>query len=259
MFNLKLSYFKAIPLWVALLTACWSVPSWSASKDWEKGKGLFVIVGSPYVELYVFPGRGFPKFHAIEKNEKIRIFKSRGGWYKVETEGGKEGWVRRRDLHTVYDEEGYLLDFSTPSWDDPDYPWQLGLMGGAMDGVTSYSVYTGYRFTRNLSTELKYTQAFGNSSNLKLASVMLVHQAYPEWRVSPFFTMGAGILQTFPDAILVESEDRQDSAITVGGGLFMYINYRVMSRLAYNAHTVLTNRENNLEVNEWKAGFSVLF
>src|SRR5690606_24183924 len=110
-------------------------------------------VGSPYVELYVQPGRGFPRFHALEKHEPMRIFKKRNDWYKVETQDGKQGWVRRKDLYRIYDQDGYLLDFSTPTWSDNKYPLHLGLMLGQLDGALAYTVYTGYRFTPNLSSE----------------------------------------------------------------------------------------------------------
>lgn len=239
-------------LWAALTSA-------AQAQQWRNDKGVVVVVGMPFVELYVFPGQGFPRFHALEKHEQLRLFKRRAGWYKVETEDGKLGWVKRSDLTHVYDLDGQLLDFSTPGWSDPDYPWQLGLMASQFDNVLAYSVYAGRRLTRNISAEIKYTQAFGDASNIKMGSLMLVHQTFPGWRASPFFTLGAGIMQTFPDSVLVEAEDRQDTAITVGGGLLIHLNHKVTARLEYNQHLILTTRENNQEVEEWKAGFSVLF
>ncbi len=232
--------------------------------QWGSSKGEIITVGSPYLELYVFPGRGFPRFHALEKGERLRMFKKRSDWYKVETTDGKQGWVRKRDLQTIYDQDGYLLDFSTPTWSDNKYPLQLGLLLGRVENSLAYTLYTGYRFTPNLSTELKFTHAFGDFSNTKLGSLMIVHQAFPHWRVSPFFTLGGGIIRTSQDPILIGSEqteatDTEDTALTVGGGLMIYLSHRLMARVEYNQHNILTTRENNLEVEEWKAGFSVFF
>ena len=227
--------------------------------EWHKNKGIVVIVGDPYVNLYTHPGRGYPKFHVLEKYEKLRIYKSRTDWYKAETEDGKISWVRRRDLKTSYDENGAPLDFSIPAWDAREAPWQMGLMAGTVDGAIAYTLFAGYRFTSNFTGELKFTQAFGDFSNVKLGSINLLHQPFPGWRASPFFLMGAGRIRTFPATVLVESEDREDSTLTVGGGLMFYANHKLALRLEYNKHVVLTTRVNNQEVEEWKAGFSVLF
>lgn len=224
-----------------------------------RDKPLQVELRGPLLELQWFAGRAYPKFHAVEKYETLTLLKSRAGWYKVATAEGVTGWVHRRNMLNLYDEKGQLLDFSEPRWDEVEHPWQLGLLGSELGGVGAYNVLLGYRFTPNLSTELKYTQAFGDFSNVKLANLSLVHQAFPQWRYSPFFSLGAGVLKTFPDAILVEAEDREDSVLTVGTGLFIYFNHRVLARLEYNKHTVLTTQDNNDEVDEWKAGLSVLF
>lgn len=244
-----------------LLLAIWVTPA--AAQDipttWLEDDGVVVVVGSPFIELYVQPGRGYARFHAVEKNERIRLFKSRTDWYKVETQDGKIGWVPRRALTDLYDTEGYPLDFRTPSWSEAKHPWQMGLMVGEMESAITYTVYGGYRFTPNISAELKYTQAFGDTFNTKLVSGMLLHQPFPQWRASPFFTLGAGNMKFFRDGVLVKPEDENDNAVTVGGGLMFYVTHKVVARLEYNQHTLLTTRDNNQEVEEWKAGFSVLF
>lgn len=221
--------------------------------------GITVVVGAPYIELYTQPGRGFPRFHALEKYEQLFIRKRRNDWFKVETEDGKSGWVRKRDLNNLYDLEGNPLIFPTHHIGDTEFPWQMGLLWGETEGTTGYTLFGGYRFTPNISAELKYAQSFGAASTVKVTSLMLVHQPFPTWRVSPFFTLGGGVLDTDPEAVLVIAEDRQDTALTVGGGLSAYITHRILARVEYSKHTVLTTREFNEEVEEWKAGFSVLF
>ncbi len=224
-----------------------------------KDPAVKVTVGAPFVELQLFPGRGYPKFHAVEKHQTLTLIKSRAGWYHVATEDGIEGWVHRRDLHTLYAADGTPLDFSIPEWFEAENPWQLGLAGGTFDGDGAYNVMLGYRFTPHLSTELRYTQAYGNYYNVKLANVVLMHQAFPEWRYSPYFALGAGVLKTFPDAVTVEAEDLEDSVLTVGTGLLIYLNHKVIARLEYSKHTVLTTQDTNDEGEEWKAGLSVMF
>lgn len=250
----------AIGLVVAtLLTQSAAAAAFDGAQQWRSHKGLVVVVGDPYVDVYVQPGRGYARFHVVEKNQRMRIFKRRPGWYKVETEDGKIGWVKQKDLHLVYDTNGYLIDFSVPRWDEVTNPLQLGVLAGSMSDAVAYTVFAGYRFTPNISTEIRYSQGFSDFSNSKLASINVLHQPFPQWRYSPFFTLGAGAIRTFPDSVLVDPEDQQDNIVSVGGGLMIYLSYKLVARLEYNKHTMLTTRDNNQEVEEWKAGLSVLF
>jgi uncharacterized protein YgiM (DUF1202 family) len=226
---------------------------------WRKKDVLILIVGGPFIELHTGPGRGYAKFHAVEKNERLRVIKTRTDWYKVETQDGKKGWVSRSALKNTLDAQGYPLDFSPPNWKDVKDPWQFGLLTGDLDGAISYTLLAGYRLTPNISAEIKYVQGFGEFSSAKSVSAMLLHQPFPQWRASPFFTLGAGTMKVYPDTVLVEAEDQQDNSVIVGAGLQYFLSHRVIARLEYNHHTLLTTRDNNLEVEEWKAGFSVLF
>lgn len=230
-----------------------------ANSTWQSTDGVVVVVGSPYIELHVKPGRSYARFHAVEKGQRLRLFKNRAGWYKAETQDGKFGWIPRRALHTVYDTEGYPLDFSAPTWREADNPWQLGLIGSRFGSAKAYTVFGGYRFTPNISTELRYTQAFGDNTHYKLGTLVLMHQLYPEWKASPFFAMGAGKIQIYRDSVNAISADENDVTINVGAGLIYYLTHNVSARIEYNHHTLLTTRDNNEEVDEWKAGFSVLF
>lgn len=240
------------------------LPLWCFAEDevtpqWASHKGLVIVVGDPYVDVYIEPGRSHARYHVVEKNQQMRIFKERSGWYKVETQDGKIGWVKKSDLTLAYDQDGYLLDFSLPRWDEAEYPIQFGILGGKLNNATGYTVYTGYRFTPNISAELRYGQAFSDTSNIKLATLNIVHQPFPEWRYSPFFSLGAGAIKSFQDSVLVDPDDAQDNIMSVGAGLKIYLSHKVVARVEYNSLTVLTTRDNNEEVEEWKAGLSVLF
>lgn len=224
------------------------------------GDDTAVTITAPYLDVHTGPGRGYPVFHVVEKSETIQLIKRRTGWYKIATVDGKTGWVRRADLQGALGADGMRLDVSTQGWQGyNDKHWELGLLGGDFSGARSTTLNLSLRMTEHLSTELKYTQAFGNFSDSKLASLNIVHRPFPEWRLAPFFLLGAGAVKTSPSATLVETEDRQDNALTVGAGLMLYLSQRFAVRAEYNKHTLLTTRENNEEVDEWKAGFSVSF
>ena len=225
-----------------------------------KDKGVEVTIIDPYVEMHTGPGRGYPIIHVAEKGETIVLLKKRTDWYKARTNKGRQGWIKRDELHATLGPDGPEIAFVLPGREEYlQRTWELGVLGGDFAGARGLSTYLGYHMTENLALEMKLTQAFGSFSNSKLASLNLTHQPYPNWYISPFFTMGAGMIQIAPSSDLVQAEDREDPMLTVGGGMLIYVSRSFLLRLEYNDHKILTTRENNEEVEEWKAGISVFF
>lgn len=219
-----------------------------------------VTVDDTYIDVHTGPGRGYPVFHVVERGEVITLLKRRTDWIKIETRRGKTGWVKRRDMSKTLGPDGHRLRFDDPGLDAYlARRWDMGVAVGDFDGADSLTVNLGYRFSKNLSAELKVSQATGQFSDNKLASLALVHQPFPHWRISPYFTLGAGAIHTSPSATLVETEDRTDTALLAGLGTYVYLNRRFVLRLEYSNHMILTSRDENEEVNEWKMGFNVFF
>jgi len=225
-----------------------------------KDKGVDVIVTDAYAEMHTGPGRGYPVFHTIEKNEQVKIYKRRTDWYKVETTDGKKGWVHRDEFRDTLGPAGEIVDLSKPGREAFDTRrWELGVGGGDFSGARGLNTHIGYHLTRNISAELRYTQAFGSFSNSKMVSLNAVHEPFPDWNVSPFFTLGSGAILISPSSDIVQSEDRENGTLTVGGGFIFYASRSFLFRVEYNDHTLLTARETNEEVDEWKAAISVFF
>ena len=44
-----------------------------------------------------------------------------------------------------------------------------------------------------------------------MVTLDIVHLMYPDWRVSPYFTLGSGVIHTQPKATLVATIDRTDN------------------------------------------------
>ncbi len=137
--------------------------------------------------------------------------------------------------------------------------WEAGFMAGDFGGNDALSVYGGYHFTRNLSAELEYTESFGTVSDGQAVTLNLVHQPFPDWRYSPFLTIGGGIRDTNPKSNLVSTEDRSDNAANVGAGMRIYLTRRIFVRLQYKNYAVLTDRDDDEEVEEWKIGISAFY
>src|SRR5690606_40031681 len=100
--------------------------------------------------------------------------------------------------------------------------WQGGVMAGDFGDASLVSAFGGYAFSDNLSIELTVNHILGEFSNGYSATLGLMHVFVPEWRISPYFTLGTGVIYTEPKSTLVQAEDRNDQISYVAGGLQSY-------------------------------------
>lgn len=239
--------------WVCALLLCSALPSLAA-------KDLQVTISDAFINLYTGPGRSYPIFHVVERGEAITLLKSRTDWIKVRTYRGKTGWIRRSDMVFTLGPDGQIPDFPDPT--QADYlvdRWELGFAMGDFGGADSLIATVGYRFTTHLTAELRAAHNTGQFSDSEIIAGAILHQPFPEWRVSPFFSLGAGKIRTFPSATLVQTEDREDNLLQASLGTYVHISGRFFFRAEFINHYILTSRDTNDEVNEWKVGFNVFF
>jgi hypothetical protein len=217
-------------------------------------------IAEPYIELRTGPGRGYPIYYVIDRGARVEVLKRRTDWFKVRGPGGQEGWVTREQLQRTLTLAGAPTRIHEPGIGDfSSRRWELGVLGGDFDGADVLSVYGGYALTENLSAELSFSQALGNFSDSRMVTANLLAQPFPTWRVSPFFTLGTGMIETDPRVTLVQAEDRRDQISHVGVGVRAYLTRRFVLRAEYKSYVVFTSRNENEEIEEWKAGFSVFF
>jgi len=219
-----------------------------------------VTITDPFIELHTGPGRGYPVFYVAERGEAISITTRRTDWFRVEVARGQEGWVHFEQLATTLELDGEPFDL--PALGFNDYAarrWEVGALYGDFGGANVIGTYGSRSFTPNLSGELWLSQALGRFSDSTLVTLNVVHLMYPDWRASPYFTLGGGVIKTEPKATLVATTDRTDSIAQAGVGMRMYLTRRFVFRAEYKAHVVFTSRDDNEEVREWKAGFSFFF
>lgn len=245
------------PLLLALLLLqAFALPFETAAAD----EAREVLIADPYIELHSGPGRGFPVFHVVERGETIQISKRRTDWFQIRTSRGVEGWARREQMLATLETTGEPLDLDEPARNDyMSRRWQGGVMAGDFGGGSAISVFGGYAFSDNLSIELSATHIMGDFTNGQMATLGLLHVFVPEWRISPYFTLGTGVLRVEPKSTLVQAEDRTDQIGYVGGGLQGYLTRRFMVRAEYRNDVVFTSRDDNEEVDEWKLGFAFFF
>lgn len=225
-----------------------------------KARHYQAVVADPFVELRTGPGQGYPVFHVVDRGQTIEVEKRRTDWFRVRTDRGFTGWVRVDQLERTLNGAGALTEIIDP--DEADFAgrrFELGVQLGDFDGASSLGVYGAWHLNRHVATELRFADISGSFSDGWLAVADLVMQPFPEWRLSPFVALGTGVLRTEPKATLVQTEDRTDQVGHVGIGLRAHLTKRLLLRGEYSSYLAFTSRDDNEEVDEWKAGFAFFF
>ncbi|MFT4732419.1 MAG: opacity protein-like surface antigen [Gammaproteobacteria bacterium] len=227
-----------------------------------KADDLVVSIVEAYIDFRTGPASEYPIFHVAEQGESITILKKKTGWYKAITYKGQEGWVSAEQLGKTVKPSGEELYVPTGSFEDyTNRTFELSAFGGILESVTAMSVAAAWNVTGNLVVEGTYTQALGDFSENKLWSIRLQHHTFPEWRVSPYLTIGAGGINTRPRSNLVQSGDeiRKSDFYEVGAGLRYYFSRNMVVKFEYRHIIALTDRDAQERIEEFKLGFSVFF
>ncbi len=226
----------------------------------EQEKLQQVFVSEPYLELSTGPGRGYPVFHVVEREESVDVLFRRTDWFKVRTENGVQGWARARDMRRTKLADGSPFVFNLGDREGfTSHGWELGIGGGDYGGASLISAYGARSLTDNMKVELTFSQYLGNASYGYKAEGGITHVLFPEWRFSPFVGIGSGVVWTKPRATIVLPEDRTDQTAYAGVGARFYLTRRFFVRADYRWHTVFTSRDENQELEEWKIQIACFF
>jgi hypothetical protein len=221
---------------------------------------LQLFVTQPYLNLHTGPGRGYPVTQVVGRGDSVDVLYRRTDWLKVRTARGVEGWASAQDLSQAVLADG--TPFHLQLGDRAGFRshlWESGVFAGAYGGATLISAYTALSITDNLKLEVDLSQYLGNASDGYLADVGLAHVFQPQWRISPFVTLGAGIERVEPKAAFTEPAERSDQLAYVGFGARYYLTRRFFLRGEYRTDVVLTKTNSN-EVNpEWRLGFAFFY
>jgi uncharacterized protein YgiM (DUF1202 family) len=219
-----------------------------------------VVVAESYMEMHTGAGRGYPVFHVVDRDDEVEVIKRRTDWFLVRTKRGKEGWVSREQMELTLTPGGEKTLFVEAAFGDfSRRRWEGGVLAGDFEGADMITVYGAYAMTQNFSAELSVSQVFGDFSDAIIGRISLVAQPFPEWRLSPFFSLGGGLIYTDPNVTLVEESDRTDQIASAGVGVRMYLTRRFMLRAEYKNNVIFQDKNDNQGIDEWKAGFAFFF
>ena len=130
---------------------------------------------------------------------------------------------------------------------------------GNIEGDTMLSFRLGYQLTDTLSTEFAYSQVQGEFSGSTLYHLNLQSQPYPQWRLSPFFTIGVGKFNNIPKTTLVSAITTDSVAANAGFGVRYYITRRFMARADLTNYIVFIGDNRTDSYKAFTAGFSFFF
>ena len=221
---------------------------------------LQLFVAQPYLELHTGPGRGYPVAQVVARGEAVDVLMRRTEWFKVRTERGVEGWAYERDLMltTLADGTPFTINLGDRAG-FASHRWESGAFGGAYAGATLISAYQALSLTDNLKVEVSASQYLGNLSNGYLIDVGFAHVFMPNWRVSPFVTLGGGYEHVEPKSTLAQALSANNQTGYVGAGVRYYLGRRLFLRGEWRVHEIFTNQNSNEVKNEWKVGFAFFY
>lgn len=220
---------------------------------------LQVTVDTDFVNLHSGPGRGYPIVQVAIKGELLSLHQRRTDWVQVEFKQ-QQYWLARADLqHLLTQAQQQIVVSDDRQREFEQRTVEAGLLFGDFNGSSFYQLSVAYLFSEYVQTELAVGQANGDQADNLSAELSLYLSPLPHWRISPYFGLGGGMLRTTPRTVLVQTPDRNNSLASIELGVRYYLRRNVIARAAYRRSVIVTDRNDNEEIDTWKLGFSVFF
>lgn len=223
-----------------------------------------VVVADPYIDVHTGHGESYPIFHVIERGETIEIIVRHTSWFKIRNKDSVEGWVSLDQMKmTLEPDSQEQVEFQTFTHEDyVERRWEAGLLGGRFKRADALTMYGAYLFNKSLAAEFSWAQVLASNSSSDLYKIGLVMQPFPTLKVSPYVTLGTGVIEVKPKSSLVQPDDTSNQFSNFGLGIRTYISKRIIVRLEYSKYIIFSansTNDQNEDVTEWKAGFAIFF
>jgi Bacterial SH3 domain len=232
-----------------------SAPAQAADAPAER-----LTVTDPYLELRTGPGRGFPIFFVVSRNDWVEIELRHTDWFKVRTAGGKVGWVHRRQLETTLTDAGGTKTFRDLMLDDYlQRKVQLGAAWGRFESEPMLKMWTSYKLSDTLTAEGTIGQVQGLFSGTDFWHINVMSEPWSDRRLSPFFGIGFGKFKNIPNLSLVGALPTDAKLANASVGLRYYLTDRFVARVDYSIYTAFIADTRSSEYRAFTAGLSFFF
>jgi hypothetical protein len=217
-------------------------------------------VADPYLELHTGPGRGFPVFFVVARDEWIEMELRYTDWFKVRADGGKEGWVHRSQLANTFTEAGAAKTFRDVALDDYlARRLQLGAAWGKFKSEPMLKLWSSYRLSETLHVEGTIGQVQGLFSGTDIWHLNLVSEPLSDLRLSPFFSVGVGKFKNLPNQTLVSALPTNAKLSNASVGLRYYLTERFILRADYTLYTAFVGDTRTGEYRAKTIGLAFFF
>lgn len=251
--NRCITYLFGVLLFLSLSVA--PISSAFADEEYQRVK-----IVDAYIELHTGPGRGYPIFHVVKRHAWVDIMKRKTDWFKVRTDRNKTGWVSREQMERTLTVAGIPKSFRDVLYDDYLHRRiEFGISAGEFDSDPIVSARLAYKFSENIALEFQVSKVAGKLSSSDIYAVNLVSTPFPDWRISPHFTIGYGRFENEPKGALIQNIETEDDLANLGIGTRYYLTRRFFLRADYRHYIVLSEDDRNDEFDEISAGVSFFF
>ncbi len=217
-------------------------------------------VTDAFIELRTGPGKGYPIFYVVERGEKVEIRKRKTDWFKVRTRTGKEGWVSRAQMGNTLVDAGVKRSFRDTVLDKHERQrFEVGFAAGVFDNDPVIKMRAGMRVLEHLLVELSFGQISGDFASSRQIDANLLVDPFPDWRASPFFSLGVGQFKSTPKGTIVQGQTTEDTAANAGVGVRVRLGRRFAFRADLRSYVILVNENRNEDFQELTVGFSFVF
>lgn len=219
-----------------------------------------VQVADPYLELHTGAGRGYPVFFVVQRNDWVEIISRHTDWFKVRTEGGKEGWVSRAQIERTLTAAGVGKTFRDVVVDDYlRRKLEMGLAWGQFDSAPMIKFYTAYRMSDTLSLEASYGQVQGQFGGSDIWHLGINAEPWSHQRWSPYVGIGAGKFKNVPDSSGIDNPTVNVTMSHATAGLRYYLTDRFVARLDYTLYTAFIDDARTGDFRAVTLGISFFF
>lgn len=221
-----------------------------------------VTIADPFIELHTGPGGGYPIFYVVDRGTEVSVIRRKTDWFRIRTSDGKTGWASRDQMRETLLPTGEKFKLIEMGLEDfSQRKWNIGFTGGEFESTPVFTLFTGYAFTENLTGELHFGKSVGDKSSATYYKGNLLMQPFPDFKYSPYLTLGLGEIEVDPSVILISANKDKNNFAQFGLGLQRYISRSFLFRVEANEYVIFSSgtSDNSEVVREWKFGFAVFF
>jgi hypothetical protein len=217
-------------------------------------------VAEPFLELHTGPGRGYPVFFVVERQQWVVVELRRTDWFRVRAEGGQVGWVPRPRLEATLTEAGGAKTLRDLVVDD--YLARRVEFGGALGRFKTepmLKLWLQYRLADTVGAEFTVGQVQGLYSGTDFWHLGLSSEPWSDRRFSPFMSVGLGKFANDPNYSLVDAVPVNAKLGNLTLGVRWHVSERFTARLDWSLYTAFVSDARSTEYRAITAGVGFYF